>query len=208
MTLKLSPLQQDIINCYQKGFPLVSQPYQAIAEQLNIPHPKHPKTKYPIMMTTDFLVTMKTDVKTRFLAISYKSSKELNKKRVLEKLEIERRFWENRKITWQIVTEKEIDKTIINNIKKFIPYVSWDDTKITVKKLSAIRNWLTEHVLQEEMPLKEILKMCDLKYNSEAGTAQRVVLHLLATGYWQIDLYQALNNTKILRLKNQAKLED
>lgn len=31
----LTQLQQDIINEYQKGFPLCSQPYQAIAEQLN-----------------------------------------------------------------------------------------------------------------------------------------------------------------------------
>ncbi|MGB1262185.1 MAG: Lrp/AsnC family transcriptional regulator [Cognaticolwellia sp.] len=35
MTLILSQLQQDIINCYQKCFPLVSRPYQVLAQQLN-----------------------------------------------------------------------------------------------------------------------------------------------------------------------------
>lgn len=35
MTLRLTPLQQNIINCFQKGFPLCSEPYQAIAEQLD-----------------------------------------------------------------------------------------------------------------------------------------------------------------------------
>ena len=35
MTLLLTQLQQDIINQYQKGFPLCSRPYKALAEQLN-----------------------------------------------------------------------------------------------------------------------------------------------------------------------------
>lgn len=35
MTLLLTQLQQDIINQYQKGFPLCSRPYKALAEQFN-----------------------------------------------------------------------------------------------------------------------------------------------------------------------------
>lgn len=35
MTISLSTLEQNIINQYQKGFPLCSQPYKVIAEELN-----------------------------------------------------------------------------------------------------------------------------------------------------------------------------
>lgn len=35
MTVLLTPLEQGIINQYQKGFPLCSQPYQVIAEALD-----------------------------------------------------------------------------------------------------------------------------------------------------------------------------
>ncbi|SEL04935.1 transcriptional regulator, AsnC family [Colwellia chukchiensis] len=35
MSLILTELQQNIINAYQKGFPLVARPYQVLAEQFN-----------------------------------------------------------------------------------------------------------------------------------------------------------------------------
>ena len=35
MTTLLTQLEQNIINQYQKGFPLCSQPYKVIADELN-----------------------------------------------------------------------------------------------------------------------------------------------------------------------------
>mgnify|MGYP000438575985 CR=1 FL=1 len=65
-----------------------------IAEALGIDHPAHPETKVPIIITTDFLLTRLIDGEIVFEAISVKPEDELDERRVLEKLEIERVWWE------------------------------------------------------------------------------------------------------------------
>lgn len=84
-----------------------------IAELLGIRHPRDPANKYPYVMTTDFVITTQQgDV-----ARSVKLSAELDKPRVLEKLEIERIYWKRRDVEWRIVTEKEIDYQKARNLE-------------------------------------------------------------------------------------------
>ncbi|WP_180270695.1 TnsA endonuclease N-terminal domain-containing protein [Sporanaerobium hydrogeniformans] len=69
-------------------FPL--QETLLITKELGIQHPKHPKTQEPIVMTTDFLITIKdAEAEVRDIVRTFKYKKELLKKRVLEKFEIE-----------------------------------------------------------------------------------------------------------------------
>lgn len=88
----------------------------AIAIELGIEHPKDPKTGEAIVMTTDFLKTLNKDNKYCELARTIKSKDDLLNKRVLEKFEIERIYWQRKECDWGIVTEEEIDKTIAHNI--------------------------------------------------------------------------------------------
>lgn len=60
-----------------------------IAEKLGIRYPIDPKTKYPIVMTTDMMLTIKSADDVRFMAHSIKPSNKLSR-RVLEKLQIEK----------------------------------------------------------------------------------------------------------------------
>ena len=64
-------------------------------------------------MTTDFMITTHSG----YLARSIKPSEELKKRRVKEKLEIERRYWFKRGIDWKVVTEHELPRTKIRNIE-------------------------------------------------------------------------------------------
>lgn len=90
-----------------------------ISHQLGYRHPRDPVSKYPYVMTTDFIITTpKGNV-----ARSIKLSAELEKPRVLEKLEIERLYWEKRGIEWRIVTEKELDYQKARNLEWV--YQSW-----------------------------------------------------------------------------------
>ncbi len=52
-------------------------------------------------------------------ARTIKRKEDILDSRVLEKFEIERRYWEKRDISWGIVTEKEIDKTLAKNISYY-----------------------------------------------------------------------------------------
>ncbi|MCR8980598.1 TnsA endonuclease N-terminal domain-containing protein [Brevibacillus laterosporus] len=87
-----------------------------IANELGINHPTDPKTGSPIVMTTDFLLTVNKGQNVTEVARTIKMKDELLKERVLEKFEIEREYWQRKDIDWTIVTEEEISKTMARNI--------------------------------------------------------------------------------------------
>jgi len=102
-----------------------------IAESANIIHPYDKKSGFPYVLTSDFFITTTQG----FLARTIKMSKELENKRILEKLEIERRYWSNKGISWQLVTEKEINYEKAKNIEwihfsKTLQGIPYDDILI------------------------------------------------------------------------------
>ncbi len=52
-------------------------------------------------------------------ARTIKRKEDILDSRVLEKFEIERRYWEKQDISWGIVTEEEIDKVLAKNISYY-----------------------------------------------------------------------------------------
>lgn len=77
-----------------------------IARSLGIRHPRYPRSNTPIVMSTDFLLTLTNkDGEHSFMACCIKSADELcgrSRKTVLGKLEIERRYWCARGIPWYL----------------------------------------------------------------------------------------------------------
>lgn len=84
-----------------------------IAEAMRIRHPRDNNSKYPIVLTSDFVVTTTSGLK----VLSVKPSSELEKLRTREKLALEHRFWEEKGIEWRLVTEKEIDFQKARNLE-------------------------------------------------------------------------------------------
>lgn len=78
-----------------------------IAKSLDIEHPIHPKSKEPIVLTTDFLLTREVGSETIYEAFSVKPEKELVHYRTLEKLEIERVWWNLLGIDFQLYSGTE-----------------------------------------------------------------------------------------------------
>jgi hypothetical protein len=62
------------------------------------------------------------------LAIAVKSSEELSKARVIEKLQIEKIYWEARGVEWRIFTEKEVSDGLRENLLWIQPYLNPDMT--------------------------------------------------------------------------------
>ncbi|MDJ1110525.1 TnsA endonuclease N-terminal domain-containing protein [Macrococcus caseolyticus] len=93
-----------------------------IADELGIKHPVEPKTNEPIVMTTDFLLTVDKGEEIVEVARTVKMKDELYKKRVLEKFDIEKVYWERRNIDWGIVTEFQILKIFARNISYIHDY--------------------------------------------------------------------------------------
>jgi len=84
-----------------------------IAAHAGIKYPTDIVSGYPYVMTCDFMITTKDGHKAR----TVKQSSELSNPRVLEKLEIERRYWLEQGIDWKIVTENEISYRKAKNIE-------------------------------------------------------------------------------------------
>ena len=96
----------DAVIDIREQFPLVEvELTQKIAANIGVRHPEDPKTKLPIVLTTDFMVTVKANEGTQDIAITVKPSSKLKTKRVIDKFDIERNYYLERNIEWKIVTE-------------------------------------------------------------------------------------------------------
>ncbi|WP_067515884.1 TnsA endonuclease N-terminal domain-containing protein [Endozoicomonas ascidiicola] len=85
----------DVVIDIREQFPLLPLDLTVkISKTISVSHPVVPGTDTMHLMTTDFLLTCFDNEKQWHIAVSVKSEKDLRDKRVLEKLEIERLWWE------------------------------------------------------------------------------------------------------------------
>jgi len=91
---------------------------QSIAQKLGIRHPAYPGTRTPIVVTSDLVVTLKRLDGMKLVVISAKLTKDLTP-RNLEKLLIERIYWNRRGIRWILATEKNIPNVRAKNLQFF-----------------------------------------------------------------------------------------
>ena len=126
-----------------------------IAKELGIQHPEHPQTKEPIVMTTDFLITIKNpmgQIKEVVRTLKYKDK--LLDQRILEKFEIERIYFEKRGIDWGIVTEQEVDKAVAQNLADIHGYQSLDEIEGFISIETEMRQDIVEAFVMSSSKLK------------------------------------------------------
>lgn len=170
-----------------------------IAEQGGIRHPADPQTQEPIVMTTDFVITRAQAEGEVDQARTVKPSDKLASARVLEKLEIERRYWQRRNTDWGVVTEREIPEIWVKNVELLHGYLSLADRlPLTEADILAIVTVLLPQIGQ--LPLRQASGDCDRQLGLEPGSSLAVVYHLLAHRRWRIDMHQLLEPGKKLAL--------
>jgi len=76
------------------------------------------KTGKQLVITTNFLITLKQDDGTKkYVARAVKNCSELSKKITIEKLEIERRYWQEKNIDFKVITDRELNRQLCKNIQ-------------------------------------------------------------------------------------------
>lgn len=108
----------------REQFPLDREETFKIALINKIRHPVDPRSRSLWVMTTDLVVTEVINGKNITKAYSVKEWKELygkqkkekQQKRVIEKLEIEKQYWEARNVSWQILTEQQLKNEYTQNL--------------------------------------------------------------------------------------------
>lgn len=183
----------------------------SIAMELGIEHPKDPKTGEAIVMTTDFLITLNKDNKYCELARTIKSKDDLLNKRVLEKFEIERIYWQRKERDWGIVTEEEIDKTIAHNISFIHGYRDISDIDsfagilpLEVKDL--IYEFL-KRIVDDKRTMRTICSEFDDDMMLQSGSGISVFKYLIINRIIEIDIKERIDVNKNIIIKNVREEE-
>ena len=102
---------------------------------------------------------------------------------MLEKFEIERRYWQELGVNWGIVTEYQIPSILVSNIMDCYEHRTLNQaTNFDAQDVELIANQLPSIAAEyPEYKLSRLSALLDELYSLEAGTAMAVLKHLAAT---------------------------
>lgn len=153
----------------REQFPLADVELAAdIAQKAGIEYPHDNVSGFPYVLTCDFMITTADGLKARTI----KCASELNNKRTVEKLEIERRYWEQVGVDWKIVTEREIPMQRCRNIEWL--YVAAD----VPEYLASLREVFRSQI-QTAAPVGEVAEVFDEQYGLPHGSGLRLLKNML-----------------------------
>ena len=169
----------------KEQFPLDPEKTAKISERLGIRHPA--VSGVTQVMTTDLLLDTLQNNKVVQVAISVKYSDELEDVRVIEKQELERRYWESLGVQWYLFTENEVPFILIQNIKWLLPHMhSYDLNKA---RQIEVFNTVNEAILTHPSDkIAVVMKYLDDQYKVDGGTYLSYLRHLLAQNAFTWDL--------------------
>ncbi|MEZ7225175.1 TnsA endonuclease N-terminal domain-containing protein [Alteromonas sp. DY56-G5] len=161
----------------REQFPLDPEKTFNIAQRLGIKHPAVRGVNQ--VMTTDLLIDTLQSGKIVPIAISVKYREELEDERVIEKQELEKRFWEGEGVDWYLFTENEVPVTLLRNIKWLVPHIhSFDlDSNDQLNTFEIINSAIQIH---PEDKISIVMKMLDEQHQCKKGTYLAYFRHLCA----------------------------
>lgn len=184
-----------------------------IAAELGYQHPRYTKRsrgtliEFEEPMTTDFLVDLQTiDRLPANLAIHVRPKsafEDTNRKvdRLLEKAEIERRYWERRNVAFEIVTDADIPKAVVANVELIFGQRDLSGYGFENFDVPAILEHLFgEIAARPAVALNKVCQSIDELFGLKRGSALVLTWHGLATKRWATDMAVKIDPTRPLRL--------
>lgn len=159
-------------------------------ENLRLDKFKDRETSKLYQLHTNFLVTIIRNNKAELIAVSVKSLSELERKTVIEKMEIERRYWKTKGIGFYVVTEKEINKQFVENIM----WVRESFIDRSIKNKEELRDklyWFLKD--NKEKQIRNVLNDFDGQENLKTGTALFILRYLIARKEIEINMKKKLD---------------
>ncbi|MFV0480404.1 MAG: TnsA endonuclease N-terminal domain-containing protein [Campylobacteraceae bacterium] len=168
----------------REQYPLVLHSTKEIAKNCGAPHPKLLNGKSHIM-TTDFFVDYLHNNEIKKIAIQAKYSGQLDDKRTIEKLEIERRYWQENNIEWKIVTEKDLPMIKVSNLMLLHEFSTTSPDFDIDTEINTFRNGI--YSTNGQKSIIELTKCIDSSYSLPIGTSLRNLKILLSKKYILFD---------------------
>jgi hypothetical protein len=176
----------------REQFPLNREDTLFIATNKGIKHPTDPKSQIPIVMTTDFLITVTNSAGTKHYARTIKPSKELENKRTIEKLEIERSYWEDRGIDWGIITEKEMPRNLVENVE-WLHSSYFGIEGLPTSALHTYAQQMKSFIKKYNTSIIEMVTEFDKTFQLENGMGLEILKHLIARQELRVDINQKIH---------------
>ncbi|MHB8886646.1 MAG: TnsA endonuclease N-terminal domain-containing protein [Methylovirgula sp.] len=165
----------------REQYPLPQSSTLRLANQAGIRHP-HVKG-VDIVMTTDFYVDVKVGKRRSTVAVAVKYADDLNDRRTIEKLEIERRYWFGEKTRWVLVTELDLraDRTAVALWRH--GWHTFDHLNEPPEYWAArCDTMLAALGGAGDAPLLDIIRSLECDGDFATGDGLTIIRHLLATG--------------------------
>ncbi|AEM79500.1 heteromeric transposase endonuclease subunit TnsA [Thermoanaerobacter wiegelii] len=147
------------------------------------------------VISTSFLITVKDhDGNVRYVARSLKAASELEKRISLERLEIERRYWQARGIDWGIVTNKDIPVVKAKNIEWIhSARYAYMDAGLTESELVELGDAFLLRLSQSSESIRKTALEFDKDYGLDPGTGMFLFRHLLAVKRIKVNMDEPID---------------
>ncbi|MHB1883241.1 MAG: TnsA endonuclease N-terminal domain-containing protein [Acidithiobacillus sp.] len=172
-----------VVTDIREQYPLRLDETLEIATQVGI---RHPEVRGQVqVMSTDFLVDTNKQNLPR-MAIQVKTASDLSNPRIIEKLELERRYWESKGVPWYLLTEKQILKTVAKNITWLYPAQlilgEFEDT------LNTAALYLNFFLQNPALQISKAAMMLDQAYSLAPGESLQKIRSLMALRVFLFDI--------------------
>ncbi len=185
----------------REQFPLDIEETLAIANELGIRHPRDPKTKETVVMTTDFVVNERNGIREDIRAYTVKYANKLASRRVMEKFEIERVYWVRRNVAWHIVTERDIPLELVSNVQWIHSHRDLSSlAPLSQSTVDEVEAYLAPRWFSEPAPLRSLTDECDRFLSLPSGTSLAVVRHLIANRRLEVEMNKSIQPETIVAL--------
>lgn len=159
----------------REQFPLRLSDTLNLSSCLGIRHPYLPGCDFPFVMTTDFLLTMSDG---SYRAYSVKQSDDLGNKRTVEKLLLEKAYWDQKGVYWKVITEREINKDKSLNLR-WLYYGDKIVDVISPALLSDCETCFLDLFQNASIPFPDILVIIEEAFTLAPGSGIALLKHLI-----------------------------
>jgi hypothetical protein len=187
----------DSVTDVREQFPLIEyDTTQEIAKDMGVKHPTDAASGFPYILTTDFLISIFSNGKNVEIARTVKPAKELESTRVIEKFEIERRYWIAKGVDWGIVTEHEVPRILAANISVIHSAYKLEATsEMDIPNLLSLSKMLKDRLRTGSGSISSVTTRLDEEMNLSGGTSLSVFKHLVARKEVLLDMSKKLDFT-------------
>ncbi|MDR1703145.1 MAG: TnsA endonuclease N-terminal domain-containing protein [Clostridiales bacterium] len=157
----------------------------SVAAQAGIKYPIDHISGYPYVLTCDFMITTRGETKARTI----KTTIDLNNRRTIDKLEIERRYWITKGVDWKIITEQNISFQKAKNIEWL--YMAQDFC--IPSEFEHARHMMMQLLLYGRYSVLDAVKTVENEYALATGSGIQLFKQLVLDKAITINLDESLN---------------